>query len=69
MELKSKIWMTGALEWYAMVGGEEVFLGQREVPFPLEEGDGWTNQLGVSFRVESGEIVIVGKGAPPERAW
>lgn len=69
MELKNKIWMNGALEWVAMIDGEDVFLGKREVPYPLEEGDAWTNELGVSFKVENAEIKITGHGDPPERAW
>ena len=69
MELKNKIWMTGSLEWYAYVGEEEVFLGRREVPYPLDEGDTWTNELGVVFRVEKSEIMIVEKIAPPRKHW
>ncbi len=38
MELKNRIWMNGNLEWYAYLGENEVFLGSREVPIPLEEG-------------------------------
>lgn len=69
MELKNKIWMTGNLDWFAYIGEEEVFLGRREVPIPLGEGDRWTNELGFVFQVIDGEIVIVDKVAPPEKAW
>lgn len=69
MELKTKIWMTGALEWIAFIDGEEVFLGKREVPAPLEEGDAWTNELGDMFKVENGEIRRVGKTEPPKKYW
>jgi len=69
LELKNRIWMTGSLEWYAYIGEEEVFLGKREVPYPLEEGDTWTNELGDLFRVESGEIKIVERVAPPHKQW
>lgn len=57
MELKTRIWMNGNLEWFGYLGSEEVFLGGREVPFPLLEGDHWTNRFGEAFRVLDGEIV------------
>ncbi len=57
MEIKNKMWMTGNLDWFAYIGDEEVFLGRREVPYPLDEGDSWRNQFGDSFRVVDGEIV------------
>jgi len=69
MELKNKIWMTGSLEWYAFIGEEEVFLGRREVPYPLDEGDTWTNELGDVFLVKNGEIKIVGRVELPRRYW
>jgi hypothetical protein len=69
MELKNKMWMTGNLDWFAYLGDEEFYLGRREVPYPLAEGDAWTNALGDSFRVENGEIVYLGRGEPPEREW
>jgi hypothetical protein len=69
MELKNKIWMTGALEWIAVIDGEEVFLGKREVPIPLEEGDEWTNELGEMFKVIDAEIRLVGKTDPPNKYW
>ncbi len=69
MELKNKVWMTGNLEWFAYIGEEEVFLGRREVPYPLEEGDSWTSEYGDVFRVENAEIKIVGKVEPPKKFW
>jgi hypothetical protein len=57
VELKTKIWMNGNLEWFAYLGDETVFLGGKEVPYPLREGDRWTNEAGDSFRVRDGEIV------------
>lgn len=69
LEIKTKIWMTGSLEWYAYIGEDEVFLGRREVPYPLEEGDTWTNDLGDVFRVEQGEIRLVERIAPPRKHW
>ncbi|GLI37482.1 hypothetical protein KI811_12765 [Geobacter hydrogenophilus] len=69
MELKNKIWMTGNLDWFAYVGEEEMYLGRREVPSPLEEGDAWINVLGDSFKVEDGEIKYLGRVEPPQTFW
>ena len=69
MELKTRIWMTGALEWFAYLGDEEVYLGGREVPYPMHEGDSWTNGFGDQFKVIGGEIVLLGRTEPPERHW
>lgn len=69
MELKSKIWMTGNLEWYAYIDQEEVYLGKREVPSPLDEGDAWTNELGDMFKVVDGWILLTGKTEPPQKYW
>lgn len=71
MELKNKIWMNGNLEWFAFLEGteDEVFLGRREVPAPLEEGDSWTNELGDKFQVVDGEIRFLGHFDPPEKCW
>ena len=69
MELKTKIWMTGALEWIAFINGEQVYLGKREVPSPLDEGDEWINDLGDMFKVVDGEIRQVGKTDPPKKYW
>ncbi|TWJ32998.1 hypothetical protein [Geobacter argillaceus] len=68
MAIKNKIWMTGNLDWFAYIGDEELFLGRREVPYPLDEGDSWTNQFGDRFRVENDEIVRLerGSGEPAE---
>jgi hypothetical protein len=67
MELKTRIWMTGALEWFAYIGEHVVFLGRREVPYPLEEGDAWTNERGDFFHVVQGEIRMPGRTAPSEK--
>lgn len=56
LELKNRIWMNGNLEWFAYLGDETVFLGRREVPYPLREGDRWTNGYGDVFRIVAGEI-------------
>jgi hypothetical protein len=39
MELTSKIWMNGNLEWFTYINDDDMYLGKREVPVPLEEGD------------------------------
>lgn len=69
MELKNRVWMNGSLQWFAYLGDSEVFLGAREVPIPLEEGDTWTNEYGDVFKVENAEIIHVERIAPPERYW
>jgi hypothetical protein len=69
MALNTRIWMTGALDWFALIDGEEVFLGRREVPAPLDEGDAWTNEYGDMFKVIDSEIRLVGKTEPPKKYW
>lgn len=69
MEIKNTMWMNGSLEWFAYIGEDEVFLGCREVPIPLEEGDEWVNQYGDKFRIEDGEIQHLGRTEPPRRYW
>ncbi len=69
MELKNKMWMNGNLEWFAYIGKGEVFLGRREVPIPLEEGDAWTNEYGDMFKIIDSEIKILGRTEPPEKHW
>ncbi len=69
MELKNKIWMNGNLEWFAYIGEDEVFLGRREVPIPLEEGDSWMNELGDKFQIVDAEIKLLGHFDPPQRSW
>jgi hypothetical protein len=39
--LKTRIWQTGALDWWAMLDNEDIYLGNREFPLPPEEGDEW----------------------------
>ena len=69
MELKNKIWMTGDLEWFTYIGGEEVYLGKREVPTPLAEGDRWVNEYGDVFHVLDREIRLVERIEPPQKYW
>ena len=69
MQLKTRIWMTGSLEWFALINDQEMFLGRREVPTPLEEGDRWVNEIGDVFQVIDGEIRYLERGEPPQREW
>jgi len=69
MELKSKIWMTGNLEWFTYINDDDMYLGKREVPVPLEEGDAWTNDLGDMFRIVDGVITHLGRTEPPKKYW
>jgi len=69
MELKTRIWMTGSLEWFALINDQEMFLGRREVPTPLEEGDRWVNEIGDVFQVIDGEIRYLERSEPPQRVW
>ena len=69
MELKNSIWMNGSLEWFAYIDEEEVFLGKREVPIPLGEGDRWINEIGDMFEIIDSAIVRTGKTDPPRKYW
>ena len=69
MGIKTRLWMNGNLEWFAILGDEEVFLGRREVPTPLEEGDSWTNDFGYVFRVENDEVRLGENVEPPQKYW
>lgn len=57
MELKTRIWMNGSHEWFAYLEDDMVYLGGREVPYPLREGDRWTNRVGEEFLVKCGKII------------
>ena len=69
MELKSKIWMTGALDWFGYIGDEEMFLGHRSFPVPPEEGDEWITEAGDMFKIIDGVITHMGKTEPPKKYW
>jgi hypothetical protein len=69
MELKTRIWMTGSLEWFAYIGEEEVFLGSRSFPNPPEEGDEWISEAGGIFKIIDAEIRLVGTTEPPRKFW
>jgi len=68
--LKTKLWQTGALEWWAMIGDEDVYLGSREFPNPPEDGDAWTvRATGEMFKIIDGEICRVGQQEPVKEIW
>ena len=69
MELKTKIWMNGNLEWFALINEDDMYLGKREVPIPLEEGDEWINDFGDKFKIENSEIIHLGRFEPPQKYW
>lgn len=69
MAINTRIWMTGALDWFGFIGDEEMFLGRRSFPVPPEEGDAWTNEVGDMFKIIDGEIQLVGKTEPPKKYW
>lgn len=68
--LKTKIWQTGALDWWGMIGNEDVYLGSREFPLPPEEGDEWwVKSTGDKFKIIDKEIVKIGHEEPPAPLW
>ncbi len=68
--LKTKIWQTGALDWWGFIGGEDVYLGTREFPLPPEEGDEWVvRSTGDRFKIIDGEIRRTGKEEPAQGYW
>lgn len=69
-DLKTKLWQTGALEWWGFIDNEDVFLGSREFPNPPEEGDEWTvKATGDRFKIIDGEIRKIGHEEPKEELW
>jgi len=69
--LKTKVWQTGALDWWGMIEGEDLYLGSREFPLPPNEGDEWVARVtGDRFRIVDGEIRRIGRNETPEqREW
>jgi len=68
--LKTKIWQTGALDWWGMIGDDDVYLGSREFPQPPEEGDEWhVIKTGDVFKIIDGEIVLIEKKEPYKPEW
>jgi hypothetical protein len=64
--LKTIIWQTGSLDWWAMIDNEDVFLGSREFPLPPEEGDEWlVRSTGQRFKIIAAEIKLIGTEEPP----
>jgi len=65
--LKTKIWQTGALDWWAMIDNEDVYLGSREFPLPPEEGDEWlVRSTGARFKIIDREIRLIANESPVE---
>ncbi len=69
MELKTRIWMTGSLEWFGYINDTETFLGSRSFPNPPDEGDEWVTEAGDRFRVIDGVITHLGTEEPPKKYW
>ena len=68
--LITKIWQTGALDWWGMIDGEDVFFGVREFPQPPEDGDEWVvKSTGDVFKVIKGEIVKIGHREVTPEPW
>ena len=68
--LKTKLWQTGALEWWAMIDNEDVYIGCREFPMPPEEGDEWlVRSTGDRFKIIDSEVRLIGNEEPPEQLW
>ncbi|MEJ2700102.1 MAG: hypothetical protein P8Z70_10655 [Desulfuromonadales bacterium] len=68
--LKTKLWQTGALEWWGFIDNEDVYLGSREFPNPPEEGDEWTvRATGDAFKIIDGEIRKIGQREPKQEYW
>ncbi len=68
--LKTKIWQTGALDWWGWIEDDDVFLGRREFPQPPEEGDEWVvKSTGDRFRIIEGEIVRIARNEHTMEEW
>jgi hypothetical protein len=68
--LKTKVWQTGALDWWAMLGNEDVYLGTREFPLPPEEGHEWhVKKSGDMFKIIDGEICKIGNKPFAGEEW
>jgi len=68
--LKTKIWQTGALDWWGMIGDEDVYLGSREFPQPPEEGDEWVViKTGAVFKIIDGVITLIETREPVKPEW
>ena len=68
--LKTRIWQTGALDWWGMIDGEDRYLGSREFPLPPEEGDEWiVKKSGDRFKIVDGSIVYLGTTPVETPEW
>lgn len=69
MALNTRIWMTGSLDWFGYIDGQETFLGRRSFPNPPEEGDEWVSEAGDRFKIIDGTITRTGQTEPPKKYW
>jgi hypothetical protein len=69
MALKTRIWMTGSLDWFGYIDDQETFLGRRSFPNPPEEGDEWICESGDMYKIVDGEIIKTGHTEPPKKYW
>ena len=68
--LKTQVWQTGSLDWWGMIDGDDVYLGNREFPLPPDEGDRWQAiQTGDIFQVIDGVIRKIGHEEPKVPEW
>jgi hypothetical protein len=68
--LKTKLWQTGALEWWGIIDNEDVYLGSREFPNPPDEGDEWTvRATRERFKIVDGEVKRNGIDDSPVKDW
>lgn len=68
--LKTKVWQTGALDWWGMINNEDIYLGSREFPLPPEEGDEWVvRKTGEAFKIIEGEICPQGQREVAPEIW
>jgi len=66
--LNTKIWQTGALEWWGMIENQDMYLGSREFPQPPDEGDEWkVTATGDRFKIINSEICRIAVGE--EQPW
>ena len=63
--LTTKIWQNGALDWWAFIDNDDVYLGSREFPLPPEEGDEWlVRSTGQRFKIIDSEIKLIDTEEP-----
>jgi uncharacterized protein (TIGR02757 family) len=54
------IWQDNGFNWFAIINGEETFIGRgKNVPYPLEENDCWSLPNGKTFIFKDGKINLI----------